>query len=182
MKRVGISFLVALAVAALAVTSFAQTNVLTGEPLLRALLEEIRLMRTSLQRNSAYEIRGRLLIDRARLHQETIRDLSREIEGSADYLRPSEVDNTAFEAEAAMIEANMESRVATIPNPEERRKMLERQKQAMEQRKAMEQRHREQMRMRVQRLENRLAEEREKLRVIEEELAEMQRELIGAGK
>ena len=175
MKRAGIAFLVLLAVAA---ASFAQTTALTGEPLLRALLDEIRTLRVSLQRNSAYEIRGRLLIDRARLHQETIRELSREIEGSADYLRPMEVDNTAMEHEAAMMEANMESRVASIPNPEERRKMIERQKAAMEQRKIMEQRHREQMRLRVQRLENRLAEEREKLRLVEEELAEMQKELM----
>ena len=41
------------------------------------------------------------------------------------------------------------------------REIIQQQKAAMERRKEMEQRHREQMRMRFQRMENRLAEERE---------------------
>jgi hypothetical protein len=169
-----------LVLAAGATAVYAQTE-LVGDALVRVLVDEIRSLRTTLQRNSAYELRGRLLVDRARLHQETIRDLSREVEASVDFMRPTEAD-PSWESENAYVEANLETRVAAIPDPEERRKMLERQKKAMEQRKAMEARHREQMRMRFQRMENRLAEEREKLRVVEEELAQMHRELTAASR
>ncbi|HEU4522291.1 MAG TPA: hypothetical protein VFT12_09830 [Thermoanaerobaculia bacterium] len=171
---------VILAAAALAIgaTSLvAQTAApLTGEPLLRALLDELRTLRVSLQRNSAYELRGRFLIDRARLHQETIRELSREVEQNSDYLRSSEPMEVSYEMEME----SMEARSAGIANPEERRKMIERHKEAMERRKEMEARHREQMRLRFQRMENRLAEEREKLRAIEEELAQIQTELTAS--
>ena len=132
-------------------------------------------MRTSMQKSSAYELRGRLLIDRARLHQETIRELAREVESHAEMLRST--DNVDFGMD---MEGEMESRLSGIPNPEERRKAMERQKIAMERRKEMHARHMEQTRMRFQRMENRLAEEREKLREIEDELAQIQRELLAA--
>lgn len=170
---------VILAVAALAISAssvFAQTAAeLTGEPLLRALLEELRSLRVSLQKNSAYELRGRFLIDRARLHQETIRELSREVEANTDYMRSSEPVEVAYEMEMDSIEAR-----TVGMNPEERKKMIERHKEAMERRKEMDARHREQTRMRFQRMENRLAEEREKLAAIEEELAQIQTELTAA--
>ena len=171
---------VILAIAALAISAsslFAQTAAeLTGEPLLRALLDELRTLRVSLQKNSAYELRGRFLIDRARLHQETIRELAREVESNSDYMRSGEPVEVAYEMEME----GMEARSAGIANPEERRKMIERHREAMERRKEMEARHREQMRMRFQRMENRLAEEREKLRAIEEELEQIQTELTAA--
>ncbi|HEX7704976.1 MAG TPA: hypothetical protein VF701_00810 [Thermoanaerobaculia bacterium] len=148
----------------------------SGDVVLQSLLEEIRALRVALQRNSAYELRGRLLIDRARLQQEVIRELSREVEGAGDYMRPVEVE-PAWDIETMMTEANLEGRVAAIPNPEERRKMMEREKLMMEKRREMEARHREQMRLRHQRLEQRLHEETAKLRQIEDELAQIQTEL-----
>jgi hypothetical protein len=147
-----------------------------GDVVLQSLLEEIRALRVALQRNSAYELRGRLLIDRARLQQEVIRELSREIEAAGDYMRPVEVE-PAWDIETTMTEANLEGRVAAIPNPEERRKMMEREKLMMGRRREMEARHREQMRLRYQRLEQRLQEETAKLRQIEDELAQIQAEL-----
>ena len=163
--------LLALAVAIGATTVFAQTAEPAGDALVRALLQELRALRVTMQKNSAYELRGRLLIDRARLHQETIRELSREVESGADFMRNEPVE-VSYD-----METSIEARTAGIVNPEERKRMIEQQKEAMERRREMEQRHREQMRMRFQRMENRLAEEREKLRAIEEELAEIQREL-----
>lgn len=173
-NRIILAVLVAVAIGTTSL--FAQTTAdLTGDALVRALIEEIRTLRLSMQKSSAYELRGRLLIDRARLHQETIRELAREVENSSDFMRQPEPADVAYE-----MEAELESRTAGITNPEDRRKMMERHKEAIERRKEMETRHREQMRMRFQRMENRLAEERDKLKAVEEELAEIQRELAGA--
>jgi hypothetical protein len=173
-NRITLAVLVAVTIGATALS--AQTTAdLTGDALIRALIDEIRTFRVAMQKSSAYELRGRLLIDRAKLHQETIRELAREVENSADFMRQPEPADIAFE-----MEAEMEARTAGIANPEERRKMIERQKEALERRKEMEARHREQMRMRFQRMENRLAEERDKLKAVEDELAEIQRELASA--
>ena len=166
--------LAALLIASVAVTPLLAQE-LTGDSVLHALLNEIRLLRTSMQKNSAYEIRGRLLIDRARMHQEVIRELSRELEGSADVMQPMEVDS--FETDTTMVEANMEARAATLPDPDERRRMIEREKAAMAKRREMHMRHREQMRQRYQRMEARLAEEKEKLAAIEAELDRIHAEL-----
>jgi hypothetical protein len=73
--------------------------------------------------------------------QENIRELSREVDNAGDFMRSPEADTT-YETEAAMVEANMESR------------------------------------MRFQKMETRLAEEKDKLQAIEDELAQMQRELM----
>ena len=166
--------LIAVVIITIGVTSlFGQTSELAGDTLMRALIDEIRTLRLSLQKNSAYEIRGRLLIDRARLHQETIRELSREVEAQAEYFRNAEdpMRDMDYTTETTMV-------AAAVPmSAEDQRRMQEQQKEAMERRKVMEARHREQMRVRYQRMESRLQEERDKLRAIEDELAEMQREL-----
>ena len=179
-KRTIVIVVTLLALGIGATTLVAQTAVeLTGEPLLRALLDELRSLRLSMQKNSAYELRGRLLIDRARLHQETIRELAREVENNAEFLRSS--DRPDMELEIDMETDAVEARTAGMTvNPEQRRKMIERHKQQMEMRREMQARHREQMRIRHQRMESRLAEEREKLQAIEDELAQIQRELTAA--
>ena len=168
--------LIAVVLITVGVTSlFAQTSELAGDTLMRALIDEIRMLRVSLQKNSAYEIRSRLLIDRARLQQETIRELSREVEGSADYFRNMEEPGRDMDMTTEM---TMVAPATAVPmSAEDQRRMQEQQKEAMERRRTMEARHREQMRVRYQRMEQRLQEERDKLRAIEDELAEIQREL-----
>ena len=173
-NRIALAVLVAVTLGATSLFAQSTAN-LTGDALIRALIDEIRALRVSQQKSSAYELRGRLLIERARLHQETIRELAREVENSNDFMRSAEPVDVTNE-----MEAELESRTAGITNPEERRRMIERQKEAIERRKEMEMRHREQMRMRFQRMENRLAEERDKLKAVEDELAEIQRDLAGA--
>ena len=168
-------------IALITVSVSAQTATqLTGDALLQALLAEMRALRTTLQRNSAYDIRARLLLDRAKMYSDTIRELSRELENSSDFTRPVEVDTT-METESTIVEANIEARAAAITDPDQRKKMLEREKAMLERRKEMEMRSLEQLRLRFQRMENRLAEEKEKLRLVEEELAQIQRELRGEG-
>ena len=172
--------IIAVVAVALSVTSlFAQSAQLTGDALVRALLDEVCLLRLSMQKNSAYDLRGRLLLDRARMHHETIRELSREIEGASDFLNQPE--RVEWDVDSTMVEvAPAPGRgVVAAPDAEERRRLAEQQKLAMERRKAAEARHRETMRARLQRVENRIAEERAKLREIEDELAKMHRELTG---
>jgi hypothetical protein len=169
--------LIAVVLITVGVTSlFAQTSELAGDTLMRALIDEIRMLRVSLQKNSAYEIRSRLLIDRARLQQETIREISREVEGSAEYFRNMEEPGRDMDMTTEMTMAAAPA-TAVPMSAEDQRRMQEQQKEAMERRRAMEARHREQMRVRYQRMEQRLQEERDKLRAIEDELAEIQREL-----
>src|SRR5688572_29110267 len=70
-----------LLAAMLATPAFAQAaSDLHGEALLQAILAEMRLLRTTLQKNAAYELRARVLLERARIQQETVRDLQREVE------------------------------------------------------------------------------------------------------
>ena len=147
----------------------------TGDALVRVLVDEIRALRASLQKNSAFELRGRLLIDRARIHQETIRELSRELEGMSEAVRSADMNDIAFD-----VATETDARTAAVTNPEEKRRIEEQMKVQMERRKEMHARYVEQNRMRLQRLENRLADERDKLEAIERELAEIQRELTGA--
>ena len=168
--------LIAVAIVTMGVTSlFAQAAPLASDDLLRVLIEEIRTLRLSLQKSSAYEIRGRLLLDRARLQQETIRDLQREVDAYAESLRNSETESeTMYDIETTMV-------AAAVPGPasaEDQRRMAQQQKEVMERRKQIEARHREQMRVRYQRMETRLNDERDKLRAIEDELAEMQKDLM----
>ena len=170
------SLLLTVVVAAASTAAFAQTQQITGDALVRALIDEVRQLRLAMQKNSAYEIRGRLLIDRAKMHQENIREISRELEQSADFIRSPEM-SADITMEETMVEANVEARAATVADPQERQKMLEREKAMMEKRKEMQARHHEQMRMRFQRMEQRLVEEKAKLAEIEDELAKMQAEL-----
>src|SRR6185312_13276423 len=89
------SVIAVLVAGLIATAAFAQTAApLTGDALMQALIAEIRTLRTTLQRNSAYEIRARLLLDRARMYQENIRELSREVENSTDFMRSPEMDST----------------------------------------------------------------------------------------
>ena len=174
MTRKSLLLTVVVAVASTAV--FAQTQQLTGDALVRALLDEVRQLRLAMQKNSAYDIRGRLLLDRAKMHQDNIREISRELEQSNDFMRSPEMSSD-ITMEETMVEANIEARAATVADPQERQKMLEREKAMMEKRKEMQARHHEQMRMRFQRMEQRLVEEKAKLAEIEDELAKMQAEL-----
>ena len=170
------SLLLTVVVAVASTAAFAQTQQLTGDALVRALIDEVRQLRLAMQRSSAYEIRGRLLLDRAKMHQENIREISREVEASGDFIRSPEMSSDIVMDET-MVEANMEARAASVADPQERERMIEREKKMMEQRKVMQERHREQMRMRYQRMEQRLAEEKAKLAEIEDELSKMQAEL-----
>jgi hypothetical protein len=168
--------IVALLALALSAPLLAQTAPEpAGDALLRVLVEEIRALRTSLQKTSAYELRGRLLVDRARLHQENIRELTREVEGMSEAMRSSENVDFAFDAETEMA-----ARTSTMTNPDDRRRLEEQMKAQMEKRREMHARYLEQNRLRLQRLESRLMEERDKLAAIEGELADIQRELGAA--
>ncbi|MBK5259370.1 MAG: hypothetical protein JJE51_07235 [Thermoanaerobaculia bacterium] len=171
MTRKAISLFVAIVLAGATIGSAQTTSELAGDQVLRALLDEIRALRLTIQRNAAADIRGRFLIERARMQQEVIREIAREVEAYNESNRmSSEIE--PFEE----MEKEMEARVTAATDPE-RKKMLALEKERMGKRREMQARQQEQMRQRQQRMENRLAEERDKLRVIEEELAQLQREL-----
>jgi len=155
------------------VQSTVPSTVLTGEPLLRALLEEMRAIRTMMQTSSAQELRGRLLIERIKMQQEVVRDLARDIEQSTPAMPPvTEIDPYSD------MEEDIDRRVRAETEPE-RKRIVEREKERLKRRRDMETYHREQSRLRIQRMENRLVEEREKLRILEDELTRLLREMSG---
>jgi hypothetical protein len=147
------------------------TGQLAGDELLRALLEEMRALRTTIQKNSASDLRGRFLLERARMQNEVVRDLQRELEQRSM--------NTPQPGDEAMIDdatEAFEQRIRNETNVEQRRQ-LERERDQMQRRRDMQKRYMEEARLRQQRLEGRLSEERQKLDAIEKEILVLSAEM-----
>jgi len=149
-------------------TATAQTTELQGEALLRALLEELRLLRTTIQRNAGLEIRSRVLLERARMHQEIVRDLQREVDQRSM--------ETEFRMEMEPFEemlANAEERLRDATDAESRRQ-IEQEIAGLRKRREITMRHRQSLEARHRRMEERLAEETDRLRGIEDELRRLE--------
>jgi hypothetical protein len=154
---------------------FAQTgSQLAGEELLRALLAELRTLRTTLQRNAGLELRGQLLVERFRAQQTLVREMQREIDQRELHTMRTDVEEPYLEA----LE-DVEARIQNATDPAQK-KQMERERDMMKRRREMEQRAREEMRVRFQRQEQRLAEEREKLEAIEKEIAAVEGQMGNA--
>lgn len=153
-------------------TGLAQTTgQLAGDELLRALLEEMRALRMTIQKNSSSELRGQFLLERARMQNEVVRELQRELEQRAV--------NTPMMGDEAMVEEAAESYEQRIRNETnvEQRRQLERERDQMARRREMQKRYIEEARIRQQRLEARVAEEREKLEALEKEILVLTNEM-----
>jgi hypothetical protein len=147
------------------------TSQVAGDELLRALLEEMRLLRTTIQKNSSADLRGRFLLERTRMQNEVVRELQRELEQRSM--------NTPMAGDEAMIDEatdNYEQRIRNESNVEQRRQ-LERERDQMVRRREMQKRYIEEARIRQQRLEARVAEEREKLDALEKEIQVLANEM-----
>ncbi|HEX6158945.1 MAG TPA: hypothetical protein VF111_02185 [Thermoanaerobaculia bacterium] len=144
---------------------------LAGEELLRALLEELRALRATIQKNSSAEIRGQLLIERARMQNEIVRDLSRELE-------QRQMSGPMAEDEAIVDDAMdaFDDRIR-METDNEKRRQLEQEREQMKRRREMQKRYIEEARVRQQRLELRLAEERDKLAGLEAEITALTRDI-----
>ena len=142
-----------------------------GDALLRALLEEMRLLRTTIQKNAAADIRARTMLERLRLQQETVRELQREVENrqSDSEMR---MEFEPFEEILAQTEARLKE--ATDPAM---RQQIERELVGLKRRKEMEQRNRQRMEVRFRRQEQRLEEETARLRAIEDGLQRLEQQL-----
>ena len=151
-----------------------QTSDPRGDALLRALLEEMRLLRVTIQKNAAADIRARTMLERLRLQQETVRELGREVENrqSSDEYR---MEFEPFEEILQQTEARLKE--ATDPAM---RQQIERELQGLKRRREMEQRNRQRMEVRFRRQEQRLEEETARLRAIEDELRRLEQQLAPA--
>ena len=149
----------------MAATARAQdSSGLQGEALIRALLTEMQTLRVTLQRNASTELRARILLERLRIQQDTVRELQREVSH-----RPIEGE---FRMEMEPIQeelANLETRLSEASEPAVRRQ-IEQEMAGLSKRHEMVQRQREHMQVRFQRQEQRLAEESARLSGIEDEL------------
>lgn len=149
----------------------AQTADPRGDALLRALLDEIRLLRTTIQKNAAADIRARTMLERLRLQQEMVRDLSREVENRQN----SDEFRMEFEPFEEMIQQT-EARLKEATEPAAKQQ-IERELQGLKRRKEMEQRNRQRMEVRFRRQEQRLEEETARLRAIEDDLRRLEQQL-----
>ena len=147
------------------------TTEIEGEAWLRALLQEMRALRLTIQRNAAYEVRAQVLLDRARMQQQSVRELEQQVRGYEDNVMMSEEPFEIYEEEVA-------ERLRTTNDPEQRR-MIQRELSQIEKRKEMEAKRREQVQVHQMQLRDRLAEERAKLEGIQDELVRLEREIAG---
>lgn len=146
----------------------------TTDVLLRSLIEEIRALRLTMQRSAGYDLRARVLLDRARLQQEIVRELEKDLNQRA-LNRGAMMDEQPMEQ---MVEQFTEQlRTETDP---ERRREIEHQMQMMRRQQQMHARHLERMRLQEQQMENRLAEEKAKLDEIQRALMALEAELSAA--
>ena len=161
-KRIAVA-----AVFFIATSALAQTQPATTDEVLRALLAEVRALRVTLQQSTAFQLRGQLLLERLRLQQQVVRELSRETDQ-----RNTMMEETQLNAYAEDIEERLRSET----NPETRRD-LERERDQLKRRIEMQKKMIEEMKQRQQRQEARLIEERQRLEAIEAEIAALQKEM-----
>ena len=144
------------------------------DTLLRALLEEMRLLRVTIQKNAAADIRARTMLERMRMQQEAVRDLQREV----DARQASDEFRTEYEPFEEMIEQT-EARLKDATDPTAKQQ-IEREIQGLKRRRAMAARNRQRMEVRFRRQEQRLEEETARLRTIEDELRRLEQQLAPA--
>ena len=154
----------ALGLMLVATASAQDTSALQGDALLRALLTEMQTLRATLQRNVSTELRARILLERLRIQQDTVRDLQREV-GHRQMEDEFRMEVEPFQEELA----NLETRLSDASDPAARRQ-IEQEMAGLSKRREMFQRQREHMQVRFQRQEQRLAEESARLSGIEDEL------------
>lgn len=162
--------IVTAAVLLLATSAFAQTTPAqpqSTDEVLRALLAEVRALRVAIQQTSAHQLRGQLLLERLRIQQQTVRELSRETDQRNTMMEEAQL-NTYLE--------DLEERLRAETNPELRRD-LERERDQLKRRVELQKKMVEDMKVRQQRQEARLIEERQRLEAIEAELAALQKEM-----
>jgi hypothetical protein len=151
--------------------AFAQTADPRGDALMRALLEEMRLLRATIQKNAAADIRARTMLERLRLQQDTVRELQREVEQ-----RQTETEfRMDYEPFDEMM-ANAETRMKEAPD-DGTKKQIEQEITGLKRRKEMETRNRQRMEVRFRRQEQRLEEETARLRTIEDDLRRLEQQL-----
>lgn len=138
---------------------------------LRKLVEEVRAIRVSMQRLSAADLRGRILLQQLAMQQQIVKELSSQVEGSKMDMGM----NQDFEGFDQMT-SNLDEKIKKEINPEARRQ-LERERDGAQRRKEAQVRGREQWRIRMQRVEIRTAEEQDRLKTLEKELALLVKEL-----
>lgn len=143
----------------------------TEPELMRALLEEIRALRLTLQKSAALDLRAKVLIERARLQEQTVRELQREVD-QRNMSRSIEIEDEPMET---MVE-QLNNRLRTETDAEQRRQ-IENELQMMQQRREMYTRHQERMRAYEQQMEARLGEEKNKLADIEREIMALEAEM-----
>lgn len=142
-----------------------------SDQVMRALLEEMRALRLTLQKSAAYDLRANVLIERARLQGEIVRELQREVD-SRNMSRSMQVEEEPMDAMVEQLNARLRTETDS-----EQREQIENELRMMQRRREMYARHQEQMRLYEQQMEVRLAEEKDKLADIERDIMTLEAEM-----
>lgn len=139
--------------------------------LMRVLIEEIRALREAIQQNAALDLRSRVLVDRARMQSEIVRELQREVEQRA-MNRASMMEEEPFEP--MMTQLTEQLRTET---DQDKRGQIEIELDMMKKRREMYSRHQEMMREQERQMETRLVLEQRKLDEIQRDIMALEAQL-----
>ena len=172
MRKPALTFVPFLLSLLLAVPLRAQVVVpeTSSDEVLRALLSEIRQLRVAMQKNQAHEVRAQILLERLRIQQQTVKELSQQVEHSP--YETTEIATDGFDMHLADVQARLKAE--TDP---QRRTQIEREIQMIGKRREMELKHREQAAVRRSQMEVKLKEESDRLASLEDQLQRLEREL-----
>lgn len=139
------------------------------DALLRALIQEIRLLRVAIQRDVTAELRANILVERERRAAERVDQLAQQVEQNFP-------DERFMMEDFDMHVEQLRTRLRTETDPEQRRQ-VETELAMIDRRREMNELHREQMRVRKIETERRLEEERARLETLRSEIDVLLNEL-----
>lgn len=149
----------------------AQTTDDDRDSLLRALIEEIRALRQTLERSQLFELRASIMLDQMQARQSSVEKLRQRL----NELRQQTSFEGSEEFEFYVEEVKQRLNRETDPNL---RQQIERELEMVAKRREIQERRSVEMQLQVQQLELRLREEEEKLLALEADLDRLQRSLI----
>lgn len=163
------SILIALVLSTVAMPeSHAQS---TDEALLRALVEEIRALRQTLEKSQLFELRASIMLDQMQVRQSSIDKLRQRLSELRQQSSYDGMEEFEFYVE------EVRNRLRTETDPEQRRQ-IEREMEMVEKRREIQAKRQAELNEQIQQLELRLREEEDKLTSLEGDLDRLQRSLI----
>lgn len=141
------------------------------DALLRALLQEIRLLRQTLERSQLFELRASITLDQMQVTQSSVDKLRQRITDLRQQTSYDSMEEFEFYVE------EVKQRFARETDPAAR-EQIQREIEMIQKRREIQEKRRSDLQSQIQQLELRLREEEDKLLALEGDLDRLQRSLI----